>query len=185
MTVKMNLFCGGKFWKATFVCRMLPQGLLFLKNRHFWKFETCPFWKKCVFPHIWSFSDWRRRRRRPKNSPHLVRPLDHHVQGANIPFGNPSLRSNGTYLFRGAIMSKWRIPERDIWFLCVMVQGSCQIGRVLGTPSPPPPSPGSSGWHSGQETIFGVFKLDFDTYESSRDLDTGVLHRIPSRIDLA
>ena len=34
----------------------------------------------------------RRRRRRPNNSPHLVRPLDHHVQGANIPFGNPSLR---------------------------------------------------------------------------------------------
>ena len=38
-------------------------------------------------------------------------------------------------------------PERDIWSLHVMDQGSCQIGRVLGTssPSPPPPSPGSSG----------------------------------------
>ena len=71
MTVKMNLFCGGKFWKATFVCRMLPQGLLFLKNRHFWKFETCPFWKKCAFPYIWAFSRWRRRRRRRRadNSP--------------------------------------------------------------------------------------------------------------------
>ena len=34
----------------------------------------------------------RRRRRRPENSPHLVMPLGHHVQEANIPFGNPSLR---------------------------------------------------------------------------------------------
>ena len=58
ITVKMNLFCGGKFWKATFVCRMLPQGLLFLINRHFWKFQTCPFWKKCAFPYIWAFSRW-------------------------------------------------------------------------------------------------------------------------------
>ena len=55
MTVKMNLFCGGKFWKATFVCRMLPQGLLFLINRHFWKFQTCPFWKKYAFPYIWAY----------------------------------------------------------------------------------------------------------------------------------
>ena len=55
MTVKMNLFCGGKFWKATFVCRMLPQGLLFLKNKHFWKFQTCPFWKKYAFPYIWAY----------------------------------------------------------------------------------------------------------------------------------
>ena len=36
---------------------------------------------------------------------------------------------------------KWGIPERDIWSLHVMDQGSCQIGRVLGTPSPwSPPS---------------------------------------------
>ena len=39
--------------------------------------------------------------------------------------------------------------------------------------------------HSGQGTIFGVFKLEFDSYESSRNLDTGVLHRISSRIYLA
>ena len=26
------------------------------------------------------------RRRRPKNSPHLVRPLEHHAQEPNIPF---------------------------------------------------------------------------------------------------
>ena len=30
----------------------------------------------------------------------------------------------------------------------------------------------------------GVFKLDFDTYESSQKFDTGVLHSISSRIDL-
>ena len=31
---------------------------------------------------------------------------------------------------------------QDIWFLCVMVQGSYQSGRVVGTPPPsPPPSP--------------------------------------------
>ena len=29
----------------------------------------------------------RRRRRRPNNSPHLVRPLEYHVQGPNIPCG--------------------------------------------------------------------------------------------------
>ena len=34
-------------------------------------------------------------------------------------------------------------PERDIWFLHVMLQGSYQMGRVLGTPpSSPPPSSG-------------------------------------------
>ena len=64
-----------------------------------------------------------------------------------------------------------------------MDQGSCQIGRVVGTS--PPPSPGNSGRHSGQETIFGVFKLNFDSYESSQDFQTGVLHRISSRIYLA
>ena len=81
-------------------------------------------------------------------------------------------------------MSKWGIPERDIWFLGVMDQGSCQIGRLLGTP-PPPPSPGSSGWHSVQGIIFFVFRLDFDSYESSLNFETGVLHRISSWIYLA
>ena len=38
----------------------------------------------------------RRRRRRPKNPPHLVRPLEYHVQGANIPCG--------------------RIPHFDVYF---------------------------------------------------------------------
>ena len=30
-----------------------PQGLLFLKNRHLWNFEMCPFGRKCTFAHIW------------------------------------------------------------------------------------------------------------------------------------
>ena len=30
-------------------------------------------------------------------------------------------------------------PERDIWFLGVMLQGSYQMWRVLGTPAPSPP----------------------------------------------
>ena len=52
-------------------------------------------------------------------------------------------------------------PARDICSLHVVLQGSHQMGRVLGTPppSPPPPSspsPGSSGRHSGWGTIFGV-----------------------------
>ena len=40
--------------KLPFV-RMLPQGLLFLISIHLYKFKTCPFWKKCAFPHIWAF----------------------------------------------------------------------------------------------------------------------------------
>ena len=31
-----------------------PQGILFLINRHFWNFRTCPFWRNCTFAHIWS-----------------------------------------------------------------------------------------------------------------------------------
>ena len=64
-----------------------------------------------------------------------------------------------------------------------MDQRSCQIGRVGGTL--PPPSPGNSGWHSGQETILEVFTLGFDSYERYLDFETGVLHRISSRIYLA
>ena len=33
-----------------------PQGLLFLKHEHFWNFRTCPFWRSCMFAHIWSES---------------------------------------------------------------------------------------------------------------------------------
>ena len=40
--------------KLPFVMK-LPQGLLFLINRHFWKFQTCPFWKKYAFPYIWAY----------------------------------------------------------------------------------------------------------------------------------
>ena len=59
--------------------------------------------------------------------------------------------------------------------------------RVVGAPSPPSPSasPGNSGWHSGWGTLFGVFKLEFGSYESSRNFETGVLNRVSSRIDLA
>ena len=55
-------------------------------------------------------------------------------------------------------------------------------GKIVGTSSPPPSA--SSG-NSGQETIFGVFELDFDSYERYQDFETGVLHRISSRIYLA
>ena len=60
-------------------------------------------------------------------------------------------------------------------------------GKIVGTPPPSPPSAksGNSGWHSGQETILGAFKLDFDSYERYQDFETGVLHRISSRFYLA
>ena len=54
---------GVSFQKLAYV-RLLPQGLLFLPNSHFWKFQTCPFCKKCPFSYIWAFPRWRRRRRR-------------------------------------------------------------------------------------------------------------------------
>ena len=38
-------------------------------------------------------------------------------------------------------MSKRAIPARDVWFLCVIVESSCQIGRMVGTPLSPPLSP--------------------------------------------
>ena len=47
------------------------------------------------------------------------------------------------------------------------------------------PNKASSGSHSGQETIFRDFKLDFDSYERYLDFETGVLHRISCRIYLA
>ena len=48
-------------------------------------------------------------------------------------------------------------PARDSCSLHVVLQGSHQMGRVLGTPPPPSsPSSGSSGRHSGWGTIFAV-----------------------------
>ena len=57
--------------------------------------------------------------------------------------------------------------------------------KIVGA-SPPSPSAscGDSGGHSGHGTIFGVFKLEFRSYESSQNFETGVLHRISSRIYL-
>ena len=36
--------------------RLLPQGLLFLKNKHSWNFKTCSFWRNCTLAHIWTVS---------------------------------------------------------------------------------------------------------------------------------
>ena len=44
---------------------------------------------------------------------------------------------------------------------------------------------GNSGWRSDWGTIFGVLKLDFDSYERYLDFETRVLHRNSSRIELA
>ena len=41
--------------KSSPMSMKLPQGLLFLKNKHFWKFQTCPFRKKYAFPYIWAY----------------------------------------------------------------------------------------------------------------------------------
>ena len=88
-------------------------------------------------------------------------------------------------------MWKAFIEVRDSWmgyFNFIPVR--CGLGvwsdwRVVGKPSPPSPSPGNSGWHSGRGTIFGVFKLEFDSYERYHNFDTGVLHILSSRIYLA
>ena len=46
---------GVSFPKLSYV-RLLPQGLLFLKNSHFWKFGTCPVWKSVHFLIFGDFS---------------------------------------------------------------------------------------------------------------------------------
>ena len=46
----------------------------------------------------------------------------------------------GAYLCRSE-----GFPARDICFLHTVPQGSYQMGRVVGTPSPPPPSVGVTG----------------------------------------
>ena len=51
---KNELIHQGYVLKSSPLLGSTPQGLLFLINRHFWKFQTCPFWKKYAFPYIWA-----------------------------------------------------------------------------------------------------------------------------------
>ena len=45
--------------KSSPMSRKLPQGLLFLKNQHFWDLGTCTFWKNVDFLRIWYiFGTW-------------------------------------------------------------------------------------------------------------------------------
>ena len=74
-------------------------------------------------------------------------------------------------------------PSRDIWSLGVMAQGSYQMGRVVGTPSPSPPSLGNSGWHSGQETIFRRFPKVLDSWwKISENGDRGSTQNFAARL---
>ena len=61
-------------------------------------------------------------RQRPNNSPHLVKPPDHHAQEANNPFRNPSLRLLSAHSWSGCLCcfeewsnalctSRWRRPH--------------------------------------------------------------------------
>ena len=52
---KNELIHQGYVLKSSPLLGSTPQGLLFLINRHFWKFQTCPFWKKYAFPYIWAY----------------------------------------------------------------------------------------------------------------------------------
>ena len=56
------------------------------------------------------------------------------------PEGRPEDSSIYKILYRSE-----GVPERDIWFLGVMLQGSNQMERVLGKPPSPPPPPPSVG----------------------------------------
>ena len=59
-------------------------------------------------------------------------------------------------------------------------------GKIVCTSSSPPPvTSGNSGWHSGQETILGVFKLDFDSYERYQDFETGTQNFEPDLCSIA
>ena len=66
-----------------------------------------------------------------------------------------------------------------------MDQGSCQIGRVLGKPPPPPSSPsfGNSGRHSGQETIFEGFPMVLGSWsEIFENGDRGSAQNVDARL---
>ena len=59
-------------------------------------------------------------------------------------------------------------------------------GRVVGASSAlASASPGSSGRHSGQGTIFEVFQLDLDSDERYLDFETVILYRISLHNSLA
>ena len=48
---------------------------------------------------------------------HLARPLDHHAQGPNIPFGvNPSFRYTYIYMYRYTFGMNKAQAKMDIWF---------------------------------------------------------------------
>ena len=94
---KMNLFCGGKFWKVLWgllkspsMLGSLPQGLFFLEKWHSWNFKICPFWKKCDFAQIWWKNRHRYSKRLWRSSQEGLRSLSGYSQ--ETPWGNLCLQ---------------------------------------------------------------------------------------------
>ena len=69
-------------------------------------------------------------------------------------------------------------PARDIWFLHTVPQGPYQMGRVVGTPPPSPPSLEIQVDIQARELYLEFVPMDLDSDETPRDIDTAVLHRI-------
>ena len=123
-------------------CPGTPQGLLFLINKLFWNFRTCPFWRNCTFAHIWSL-------RRlsggflSRFSVYLVREDTWRVSGWYM---------NGTWMVR-----EWEVD--GMWMVCGWYMNGTWMVRGWYTDSIPKRKKVSHENHSNNVFIDNTWSL--------------------------